>query len=433
MWSNWAGNQTCRPAAVEAPRSVDELADAVKRAAHFERTVKVVGSGHSFTDIAATSGTQLVMGNLNRVIAVDRESMRVTVEAGITIRELGDELSKLGLALPNLGDIGYQTISGAVSTGTHGTGRTFNGIASQIVGFELVTADGSVVSVHSDSTGDDGETFSCGRVGLGALGALATVTLQCVPAFNLHAVEEPLRIDAVLDDLDGHLAQNEHFEFYWVPHTRWALTKANNRTDRPAGEGGLKVKAKDFYDKVLLENVAFGAVCRVGRRKPEWIPRLARMIPSSGRLEYVKRSDQVFTTPRYVRFYEMEYAVPIEHAAAAVNGVRQLVERERLLLSFPVEVRFLAPDDIPLSMASGRPSCFVAVHVYKGMGYEQYFRGVEAIMNELGGRPHWGKLHYQTAAVLSGRYPEWDRFQAARNRLDPDRLFRNVYTDRVLG
>jgi FAD/FMN-containing dehydrogenase len=215
-----------------------------------------------------------------------------------------------------------------------------------------------------------------------------------------------------------------------VPHTGWALTKRNNRTDR---EVGGRSRLREFRDRVLLENVAFGTVCRVGRVRPSLVPRLSRILPNTGRVEYVERSYRVFASPRLVHFYEMEYAIPRESVRDALRRVTEWVDNSGLTISFPVEVRFVAADDIPLSTATARPSAYIAVHVYRGTPYEQYFRAVEAIMDSVGGRPHWGKMHYQTAATLAPRYPQWDNWQAVRRRLDPEGTFANAYTDRVLG
>ena len=426
-WRNWAGNQACAPVAVEHPASEDELVALVKTAAAADHPVKVVGSGHSFTDIACTDGYQVQLDRYGRVLEVDEAARTVKVEAGITIADLNAELDRRGLALANLGDIAYQTISGAIATATHGTGVRLGGIATQVTALDLVTADGSVLSCSANENPD---VFQCARVSLGALGVVSTVTLQCEPAFHLHAVEEPQRVDKVLDELDALVDGNDHFEFFWVPHTGWALTKRNNRTTFPVGG---RSKWQEFRDKILLENVAFGAACRLGRIRPAWIPRLAKAVPSSGRTEYVDKGWRIFASPRYVHFYEMEYSIPRAACADALNAVRRYVDSSGLHISFPVEVRFTAADDIPLSTATAEDRCYIAVHVYQGMPYEQYFRAVESIMDEHGGRPHWGKLHYQTAPTLAPRYPQWDTFQAVRRRLDPDGRFRNAYLNRVLG
>ena len=426
-WRNWARNQVAEPFAVHRPSSEHDLAAIVKQASAERRTVKVVGSGHSFTDIACTDGHLVDLSLYNRVLAIDPEARTATVQAGIRLEDLNVHLDRRGLALPNLGDIVYQTIAGATSTSTHGTGPLLTGLAGQIVAMRLVLADGSAVDC---SPTEESELFHCARVGLGALGIISTVTIGVVPAFNLAAVEEPMRVDDVLDAIDEHVDGNDHFEFYWVPHTGWALTKRNNRTTEALSRRGRLVEWRDDY---LLQNYAFGALCRVGRVRPRWIPKLAKALPSAGRVSYVDRSYRVFASPRLVRFYEMEYAIPREAGVEALGRVRRFVEDSGLLLSFPVEVRFTAPDDIPLSTANGRESCYIAVHVFEGMEYRPYFEGVERIMDAYGGRPHWGKLHFQTATTLAERYPEWERFAAVRDRVDPERRFSNPYLERVLG
>jgi L-gulonolactone oxidase len=426
-WHNWAANQWCSPTAISSPGSEEEIVAIVKAAASSGERVKVVGAGHSFTPIATTDGHLLTLEKYGRVLSTDPAARQVTVEAGITLQRLSEELAARGLALENMGDIWYQSIAGATSTATHGTGIRFRNLSSQIVGMRIVTGDGSVVEC---SAGENPDVFEAARVGLCALGVVSTVTLQCSPAFNLHAVESAERVDDVLAHLDEHVEANDHFEFYWVPHTGWALTKRNRRTDEPARP---RSRAKEWIDDVALQNVAFGAMCRVGRRFPNAIPRLAKIVPSTGTVDYVDRSDKVFTSPRLVHFYEMEYGIPLEALPEALNRVRSLVDRLGIQLSFPVEVRMVAPDDIALSTAHGRPSGFIAVHVYKGTPYDQYFQGVEAIMDDYGGRPHWGKMHFQTAETLAPRYPRWDAFQAVRRRLDPEGRFTNPHLDRVLG
>ena len=426
-WSNWAGNQQCAPASIRRPTSEQELVRIVTDAARTGQRVKCVGAGHSFTPIACTDGVMLDLSGYGRVLAHDPETRRVTVEAGITLHKLCEELDLRGLALENMGDIAYQSIAGATSTATHGTGWHFGNLSSRIVGMRLIAGDGSIVECTADENPD---ILAAARVGIGALGIVSTITLEAVPAFRLHAIEEPIRVDELLADFDGYMSSADHVEFYWVPHTPWALTKRNRRTDEPAVPRG---RVKRTIEEVLLPNVAFGALCRVGRRKPEWIPRMAKVLPSTGRVEYTERSDHVFTSPRMVRFYEMEYAIPRDAVPEALNRVRRLVDEAGIQLSFPVEVRVVAPDDIPLSTASGRASGYIAVHVYQGTPYDAYFQGVERIMDSYGGRPHWGKMHFQRAETLAERYPGWEIFQAVRRRMDPEGRFTNQYLERVLG
>ena len=426
-WSNWAGNQRVKGVSQFAPSSEFEIQQIVRFAVDHNKRVKAVGSGHSFTGIALAEEVLVDLSNYDEVVAVDKQAMTITVQSGIQLTKLNLILHENGLAMQNLGDIAYQTIAGAISTSTHGTGIKFTGIANQICAMRLVLADSTVVEC---STILNPELFHCARVGLGAVGLISTVTIRVVSAFNLSVIEEPMRVDELLAKLDHHVESNDHFEFFWVPHTEWALTKRNNRTNQPPRPMS---KFSHWYSKTLMENYAFGAVCKLGRAIPFLIPKLANALPSSGRVEYCDSSYKVFASKRIVRFYEMEYAIPRGACEEALNRVRRMVEDSGFFLNFPVEVRFTAPDEIPLSTASNRESAYIAVHIYKGMSYVPYFKEVESIMNSYQGRPHWGKLHFQTAETLAPRYPQWDSFQAVRNSVDPLRVFSNRYIETVLG
>ena len=427
-WSNWAGNQTMEPARVVRPSNVDEIAAAVKTAAAEGLTVKPIGSGHSFTAIGLTDGMQLDLSSYSRLLSADRTTGLVTVEAGLPLHRLNALLHDSGLGLTNMGDIDVQTVSGAVSTGTHGTGRDSAGFAAQIVALELVLADGSVVQC---SPTERPELFSAARVGLGALGVISTVTFQAEQAFVLKADERPMPLDEVLDGFFDLVRDNEHFEFYWFPHTDLALTKRNNRTDEPVNPLS---KAKAFIDDELLSNGVFEMTCRLGARMPAIIPRLNRVAARAlSARTYIDAAPNVFTSPRRVRFCEMEYAVPRAELPALFRELRTLPEKHGLQVSFPVEVRVAPADDVPLSTGSGRESAYVAVHMFKGTSFDRYFGAVEKLFQEVEGRPHWGKLHTLDAATLRTRYPRFDEFLAVRNEVDPERRFRNAYLDRVLG
>ncbi|HEY5389648.1 MAG TPA: D-arabinono-1,4-lactone oxidase, partial [Solirubrobacteraceae bacterium] len=368
------------------------------------------------------------LDRLTRVLDVDRSFGLVHVQAGITIRELSRRLETYGLAMENLGDIDVQSIAGAISTATHGTGARLRNISAQVAELTLVLADGSTLRCSPER---DRDVFRAARVGLGALGVIAEVTLRCVPAFTLHGVDAPAPLAQTLERFEMLALENDHFEFFVFPYCDTALTRTNNRTEQPPRPRG---KLAAYANDILLTNHAFGAICRAGRLLPGAIPQLNRLVTRlAGHSERVDRSAAIFASPRLVRFTEMEYALPREHTAVAVRRVLELVEQRGLAVPFPIEVRTVASDDALLSTAAGRESGFVAVHMFEGMEWRPYFEAVEAIMTELEGRPHWGKRHFQTAATLRARYPEWDRFQAVRARLDPSGLFGNAWTDRVLG
>jgi FAD-linked oxidoreductase len=426
-WRNWAGDQRCAPAVIERPGTRAELVDAIGRAAAAGRPVRAAGSGHSFTDIASTDGTMLRLERLNRVLDLDRSSGLIKVEAGISIHALAEALHTYGLAMENQGDIDRQTLAGAISTATHGTGAPFRSLSAQVDAAELVVADGSVVEVGPGNP----EDLLAARVGLGALGILYSVTLRTVPAFTIRRVDRPAPLGETLDDLDELADAHDHFEFYAFPHTEIAVLRESERTDGPPRPSS---PATEFINEVVVENWIPSAFARLSRSFPELTPPLARFLAGRiGRSVKVDRSYRVYASERRIRFTEMEYGIPREHGAEAVRRIYDLIERDALRVSFPIEVRFVAPDESLLSPSHERATCYIAVHMYRGVAWERYFRGVEQIMDSYGGRPHWGKRHFQTAATLAPRYPRWEDFQRVRARLDPDGRFANPYIDRVLG
>jgi FAD-linked oxidoreductase len=427
-WRNWAGDQACRPAAIEHPASAAEVAEAIERARVAGRTVRVAGAGHSFTDTALTDGTLLQLDRMRRVLEIDSTSGLARVEAGISLRELSEALWAHGLALENLGDIDVQSIAGATATGTHGTGSRLRNLSAGLREVELVAADGTQLRVSED---DDPDAWRAARVSVGALGVVTAVTLQTAPAFTLEGVDSTAPLDDVLETIDELADSSEHFEFYVFPHSPLALTRTNTKVER-APEPPSRARA--WADDVLLRNHIFGLACAAGRRAPRLIPQINRLLArASGTTRRVDRSYRIFASPRLVRFTEMEYALPRERAAEAVRAVLAAAERSDFAVPFPIEVRFVAPDDAFLSPAGGRETCYIAVHMYRGMEWAPYFRAVEEVMNGFDGRPHWGKRHFQTVETLAPRYPEWDVFQAVRRRLDPDGAFANGYVERVLG
>jgi L-gulonolactone oxidase len=427
-WTNWVGDQRCAPAERARPGSEAELAELVAGAAARGLAVRAVGAGHSFTDCACTDGLLLDTSGLQQVLYADPATGLVTVQAGIRLHRLGEELAARDLGLENQGDIDAQALAGALATATHGTGLRFPNLSARVVGMRLVTATGEVADLRAET---DAEALLAARVGVGALGVVSAVTLRAVPLYTLHRRDEPRPLADVLARLDALAEGHDHFEFFVFPYTRTALVRETHRSDEPPAPPPAWRRR---LSEDVLENGALGLVCRSGRAVPRAVPRLNALM--AGALpggETVDRAHRVYATRRAVRFNEMEYAIPRAAAREAVERVLDVIERRRLPILFPLEVRFSAGDDAFLSTAHGRETAYVAVHQYRGMEFETLFRAVEAIMDELDGRPHWGKRHYQVAATLRDRYPAWDRWQAVRARLDPGGTFTNDYVRRTLG
>ena len=434
-WRNWAGTATATPARWGRPRSEAEISAAVKDAASAGLQVRALGSGHSFTAAAATSGVALDLSQWTGITAADTRTGLVTVRSGTTLRALNAELGGFGLAMANLGDIDAQTLAGALSTGTHGTGARLGGLATQVEALELVLADGSVVSCSATSRP---ELFAAARIGVGALGVITTVTLRCVPSFMLLADERPVPVEEVLEQFDALAAANDHFEFYWFPYGRKALVKRNNRLS-PGGSAAPGAAHpmpgwRRFWEFEVMENAGFGTLCRIGRARPRLIPALNRFSSTAlSSRSYTDLSHRVFVTPRRVRFAESEYAVPRESLGHVIAELRRAVPRLPDPVMFPVEVRVAAADDIWLSTAYGRESAYVAIHQYAGLPYRAYFDRFESIVAEVAGRPHWGKLHSLDAERLRPLYPRYDEFRRVRAEVDPEARFGNPYLTRVLG
>jgi FAD-linked oxidoreductase len=434
QWQNWSGLESTEPGAVLSPSSAEEVAATVVSALEARTTVKMVGSGHSFTGIAVPGDTMLRPDRLTGVIAVDREAMTVTAYAGTRLTVLNAELERLGLSLHNMGDIAEQTLAGAVSTGTHGTGGVTAGLAAQLAGFQLVTGRGEVLTA---SARDDPELFALGRVGLGALGILTTVTFAVEPLFLLEAQEQPMSWEEAIGSFDEMVADSHHCDMYWFPHTDRMLTKRNTRLDADPSEARPVGRVRGWVDDEVLSNTVFGALTAAANHAPGVIPRMNQVSARAlSARTYSDVAHRVFTSPRRVVFREMEYAVPREAGLDALREARRVVDASDWRISFPVEVRVARADDVALSTAYQRDSMYLAFHTHHHSDWRThtaYLEAMEAIMRDHVGRPHWGKLHTRTAADLAPAYPRFGEFLALRDRLDPDRVFANAYLRRVLG
>lgn len=428
-WRNWGGNVSAAPAQVQHAGSVPAVADAVRQAAAAGLRVRAAGAGHSFTPLVATDGLLLHLDRLSGVLHVDRDRRRVRVLAGTPLHVLNPALQSLGLALPNLGDIDRQTISGAIATGTHGTGTRRQGIAAAVSGLTLVVADGSSLACSAEV---EPEVFAAARVGLGALGVVTEVELQCVPAYRLHAKEAVTSLTELLPGIQAEADAHDHLDLLWFPHTDRVLAKRNDVVG--PGEGPPPLPAwRSRLEDDLLGNGVFEAVNRIGAARPSLVPTLNRLSARAlGSREFADDSWKVFCSSREVRFVESEYAVPRQSVEAVLTELRAWFARTGAPVSFPVEVRFTAADDVWLSTAHERDNAYVAVHQYHRVDPWPLFTAFEAIVAEHEGRPHWGKVHTLGAERLRALYPRFDDFRAVRDRLDPDRVFTNEHVAHLL-
>ena len=422
-WSNWSGSVRFQPKEVSYPENEAQVVALVQRCAAAGTRIRTVGAGHSFTRLIETGEVLVSLDKMSGVIAVDKAQHRAVVWAGTRLRDLGPMLHAEGLALVNQGDVDAQSVAGAFSTGTHGTGISFGTLSTCILGLTLVTASGEILKINA-------HLLPAARISLGSLGIITQYELQLRPIYKLKYVAKKAKLDDVLARLEDYKTANRNFEFYWFPFTQTVQTKETNITeDAPQKNGFGK-----WLNDILLENGIFWIISKKARVFP-FLAKMAAKLSAMGVSGSTNTnwSHLVYATPRLVRFQEMEYNLPAEHFIPALKEIVQLIEAQNFRVHFPLECRWVAPDDIWLSPANGRHSAYIAAHMYKGMQYKPYFEALEAILKKYGGRPHWGKMHTQTADSLAKLYPQWQEFQALRKQLDPQGMFLNDYLVKLFG
>ena len=426
-WQNWSASVKGTPKVMAQPASLEELARLVKTYAHEERQVRVVGAGHSFTPLVQTDDILVSLEKMQGIEAVDAAQNLVTIRGGSTLHKLGDDLLARGLAQENLGDIDVQSIAGAISTGTHGTGSNFGTIATQVAGLTLVTANGDILECSEEQ---NPEIFKAAQTSFGALGIIASVTLRAVPAKRLRYQVRRERLSSVLENLERYKRENSHFEFFLFPHTEWVQAKFMNETEEPATTTNIL----GTLNKIVLENWVYWLISESCRLVPPFCQTASRISAAGvATVSEVNYSHRLFATPRMVKFQEMEYNLPAEHFPIVLPQVIESIKEHHTNVHFPIECRFVKGDDIWLSPAYQRDSAYIAVHMYKGMPYTAYFRNVEALYQPYQGRPHWGKMHTLDHHRFAQLYPHWNDFLRVRQQLDPQGLFLNDYLREMLG
>jgi len=421
QWSNWSGSVKCSPDEVLKPRTIDELTKMVGEYGRAGHHMRVVGSGHSFTPVVQSNDILLSMEELQGIESIDAERGSVTVLGGTVLKNLGNLLFEHKLAQENLGDIDVQSISGAISTGTHGTGTRFGTLSTQVEGFTLVTAAGEILEC---SLVREPDVFKAAQLSLGTLGVIAKVKLRVVPAKRLHYQGQRKKLADCLANLEQYRQENSHFEFLWIPYTGGVQAKFLNETTEPVSKSTIWGN----FNKVVLENYFYWLLSESCRLFPNLCKTVCNISAQSiATIDEVNYSHRLFTTPRMVRFQEIEYNIPAEHAVAVINEIQKCIQQHQFQVHFPIECRFVHSDDIWLSPAYERESAYIAVHMYRGMPYRTYFYYIEEIFKRYQGRPHWGKMHTRTAGELAELYPRWHDFRRVRAELDPQGVFLNSY------
>lgn len=428
-WSNWSGT-TRADVEIVTVRDVEHIQQVVAEASQAGRKVKPIGASHSFTAIGQPVDVQLRMDHICGLISADPHTGRAWVRAGTRLADGVKLLHGAGLGLANQGDYDRQTLSGATSTGTHGTGIGLTGFSGMVRGVELVLADGSLMRV---TDGENAELLPAVALSLGALGVVTAIEYQCEPRYLLTAAEKPAALPDVLAHIDDHVDGNDHFEFFWFPDTDRVLMKTNER-HRDESRRAPMPAWKDRLENDLLSNKLYGALNKFVTRVPRATAAVnqvsARALSAK---TYTDWSHIVFPTDRDVRFRESEFSVPRADVVEVLERLDAWHRANPCATAFPVEVRFTGPDDVWMSTSYERESAYIAVHQYVDRPHEEYFAAFWNILRDYEARPHWGKMHELRADDLRRVYPKFDDFVAVRDRLDPQRTFANPYLDTVLG
>lgn len=426
VFQNWSGDVKSYPSQWEYPETEAEVVEIVKRAGREGKKIRVVGSGHSFTPLVYTDSILISLDKLSGIVSIDKPNLRATIKAGTKIHNLGEMLWEHGMSLENQGDIDKQSVAGALSTGTHGTGIAFGTLATAIRAMRIVTASGEVLEC---SASNNPEYFEAARIAMGTFGVITQMTLQLVPAYKLFYHATKTTVADCLSNLET-LKKNRNFEFYYFPFTEVAQVKIMNETPDEPQPYGLS----NYLSDLVLENGVFQIMSTISKHIPGTttsISRFAGFAVSSASRKC--RSYQAYPTVRLVRFHEMEYNVPAEHFTEIFKEVKKCIDNKRFRTHFPLECRFVKSDDIWLSPAYGRESAYIAAHNYQGMPYKEYFGALEEIFRHYGGRPHWGKIHTCNQAYLQSAYPRWQDFKRLRTSLDPTGMFLNGYLSELLA
>lgn len=425
-FKNWSSSVYCQPGDFVAAGDLPALIEVVDHCRAEGKTIRLVGSGHSFTPLVATTDLLLSIDHLSGIESIDHENRLVTVWAGTRLKDLAEALFQYGYALENLGDINVQTLAGAISTGTHGTGIDFGSVATQVHDLTILTGTGELLHI---SPTENAHLLEAVKVSLGMLGIIVKVTLKVLPAYQLIAHSYRENFIVCLNNLDQLTRENRNFEFFWFPYTNTVQIKTLNENQQVTTEKGKQHMLK----KLVIENGLFYGMSEVSRI----FPKTAKLISNLSAIGVpvgleVDKSHELYATPRLVKFNEMEYSVPKDQMANVLYDIDALIRKYNFAVHFPIECRYVKRDDIWLSPSYERDAAYIAVHMYKGMEFQAYFEAVEKIFLAYGGRPHWGKMHTLGYEELRNLYPKLDDFLEIRAELDEDGMFLNEYVRDML-
>ena len=419
-WQNWSRSIAPQKAEIAVPQDVAALKKLLGETAG---GVRPVGSGHSWTGLVPCDGAIVRLDRFNGVGAVDTQAQTAWLGAGARLKDLSPALAEHGLAFRNLGDIDVQSLAGATSTATHGTGRELPCLAAEIRGLRMVTGAGEEVEI---SAAQNADMLPAAQVALGALGIYTEIQMQLVARHKLHRRVWFAPYAQVLADAAQLWRDNRNFEFFYLPFSGQAMCITHNITEAEATQ-----RASDESDDGVMQLKAL-------RDWLGWFPYLSKKLLSAAiadapEEDVVGESWQLLSSARNVHFNEMEFHLPPDRALEALEAVRAHIERHRRDVFFPFECRMTAEDTAWLSPFNAGPRISIAVHTHAPDEYEFLFTEIEPIFRSYGGRPHWGKLNRFSGDDMRAAYPKFDDFAKLRAEFDPEGRLLNPYLRRLFG
>ncbi len=432
--SNWAGNQTCQPRKIFYPKTKEELIAIVQDAAKNKYRIHAYGSFHSWSDIVCADYL-INTDTLNKILSVDKEKMRVRVEAGIKLEDLNKKLAHMNLALENVPDMTAQSIAGITATATHGTGHTGT-LSDFIEGVELVTGTGIVRTL---SKSENPEQFAAARMSLGALGIVYALTLRCVPLFKVKHTREVTDWPTLSKQYKDLYAKNDFFQFFWNPYTDKAITYSFNKTDDP-----VTTVANTYlrYKQKLFIGYWTGELWVTLLR---WFPHLTPsfidfFFRASQIRDYVDYGYNILAKSHNYRdeviYYEEEIGIPIDELPEALKEVKELMLKYQkegyYVFMWGVLIRFVkAEQDIYLSPAAQRDTAYISIT--NPTINNNFYREFYERMLKYRGRAHWGKINFLTTEDARKLYGDnFDKFVKVRRELDTQDIFSNPFVERIL-
>src|SRR5258708_16378034 len=414
--SNWAGNYTYRARGLHFPETIEQVQELVNSSSK----LKVLGSRHSFNDIADSPGDLISLDHFDRLLAIDRERHTVTVDAGVRYGQICRELEREGYALHNLASLPHISVAGACATATHGSGDRNGNLATAVRALEMITAEGELVTL---SRAQQPERFDGAVVGLGALGVVTRLTLDISPSF---AMRQAVYENLALAQLENHFDEITGSAYSVSLFTDWRSPRFN--------QVWLKRRVTDAAD-LELEAQFFGATLATRRLHPigelsaeSCTEQLGQRGPWHERLPHFRMD----FTPSAGEELQAEYFLPRPQALAAMHAVFQLQPQLSKLLMIS-EIRTIAADGLWMSTCYQR-DC-VALHFTWQRDWpavRQVLPIIEARLAPLGARPHWGKLFTLSPAQVQAGYARLAGFQNLLGEYDPGGKFRHAFVDRYI-